>query len=125
MMKQLVAIAVGGALGAVLRYGVSTAVHALAGRGFPYGTLAVNVAGSAAMGLLFVLLVERLEVDAVWRAALLVGLLGSFTTFSTFSMETLALIEEGAVVKALANILASVLLCLAGVWLGVAVGRQW
>lgn len=125
MMKQLVAIAVGGALGAVLRYGVSTAVYALAGRGFPYGTLAVNVAGSAAMGLLFVLLVERLEVDAVWRAALLVGLLGSFTTFSTFSMETLALIEEGAAVKALGNILASVLLCLAGVWLGVAVGRQW
>lgn len=125
MMKQLVAIAVGGAVGAVLRYGASTAVYALAGRGFPYGTLAVNVAGSAVMGLLFVLLVERLDADPVWRAALLVGLLGSFTTFSTFSMETLALMEEGAAVKALANILASVLLCLAGVWLGVAVGRQW
>ncbi|SRR6056297_1739146 len=125
MMKQLVAIAAGGAFGALMRYGVSTAVYALAGRGFPYGTLAVNVAGSAAMGLLFVLLVERLDADPVWRAALLVGLLGSFTTFSTFSMETLALLEEGAAVKALANILASVLLCLAGAWLGVVLGRQW
>lgn len=125
MMKQLVAIAAGGALGAVMRYGVSTAVYALAGRGFPYGTLVVNVGGSAVMGLLFVLLVERMDVDAVWRAALLVGLLGSFTTFSTFSMETLALIEQGKGAEALVNVIASVVLCLTAAWVGLVLGRQW
>ncbi|MDZ7754439.1 MAG: fluoride efflux transporter CrcB [Gammaproteobacteria bacterium] len=124
-MKQLVAIAAGGALGAVMRYGVSTAVYALAGRGFPYGTLVVNVGGSAVMGLLFVLLVERMDVDAVWRAALLVGLLGSFTTFSTFSMETLALIEQGKGAEALVNVIASVVLCLTAAWVGLVLGRQW
>ncbi len=123
-MTQTLAIAAGGALGAVLRFWSAQWVYALLGRGFPYGTLAVNLLGSFLMGLLFVLLVERLSVDGSWRAFLLVGLLGAYTTFSTFSMETLQLILEGEGGKALANILASVLLCLGGAWLGLMTGRS-
>lgn len=124
-MTQVLAIAAGGALGALMRYWMSTAVYAAVGRNFPYGTLAVNVLGSLAMGVFFVLLVERLAVDSVWRAALLVGVLGAFTTFSTFSIETLNLIEEGAYNRAMVNIGLSVVLCLAAAWLGVKLGRQF
>lgn len=123
-MIQVLAIAAGGSLGAVLRFWVSTAVYAALGRGFPYGTLAVNVLGSLLMGLLFVLFLERIELEAEWRAGILVGVLGAFTTFSTFSMETLTLLEQGRVGAAMVNILISVSACIAATWLGIAIGRQ-
>lgn len=123
-MSSLIAIAAGGAAGALLRFWASTGVYALLGRGFPYGTLVVNVLGSFLMGLLTVLLIERLALGPAWRAGLLVGVLGGFTTFSTFSMETLALIEQGAALRACLNVLLSVGLCLLCVWLGVLLGRQ-
>ncbi len=111
-------------MGAVMRYGMSNAIYAIMGRSFPYGTLAVNVVGSLLMGFLFVLLIERSTFDVVWRSAILIGGLGAFTTFSTFSIETLNLIENGALSLALLNILLSVALCIMAVWLGVAVARQ-
>ncbi len=123
-MSQLFAIALGGALGALLRFWGANGVYLLLGRDFPYGTLVINVFGSLVMGLLFVLLVERSGSAPEWRALLMVGLLGSFTTFSTFSLETLALLEGGEVAKALLNVFLSVLLCLLAVWGGVIVGRQ-
>ena len=123
-MKALIFIALGGAVGAVLRYLTSVAVYAFMGRGFPYGTLFVNVSGSMLMGLLSVMMLERLDLGPEWRAAVLVGVLGSFTTFSTFSIETLNLLEQGEMVRAMANIVLSVLLCLVAVWSGVLIGRQ-
>lgn len=123
-MKMLLLIAGGGAFGAVMRYGASLGVYSLLGRGFPYGTLFVNVAGSLLMGVLSVLMLERFNVGPEWRAAILVGLLGSFTTFSTFSIETLNLLEQGDLMKAFANIVLSVMVCLAAVWLGINLGRQ-
>ncbi|MDG1687787.1 MAG: fluoride efflux transporter CrcB [Gammaproteobacteria bacterium] len=123
-MQQLLAIAGGGALGAIFRFGLSNSVHRLLGRDFPYGTLVVNTVGSLLMGLCFVLLVERMAVSAEWRSAILVGLLGAFTTFSTFSFETLALFNAGAPIKALVNIMMSVMLCLLATWLGMTLGRQ-
>ncbi|HEY5700679.1 MAG TPA: fluoride efflux transporter CrcB [Gammaproteobacteria bacterium] len=123
-MQMTLAIAAGGAVGALLRYWVSTGVHALTGRGFPYGTLAVNVSGSLVMGLLYVLIIERMDVDPLWRGALLIGLLGAFTTFSTFSIETLNLLENGEPVKAAVNVLASVSVCIVACWLGMVAGRQ-
>lgn len=122
-MLQLISIAAGGALGAVARYGASNAVYRLLGRDFPWGTLAVNLIGSFLMGLLFVLLLERMSVSAEWRAAVLIGFLGAFTTFSTFSIETLNLLEEGAVVGAVLNMVASVSLCVLVCWVGLVLGR--
>lgn len=123
-MYQSIAIAAGGALGALLRYWVSNGVYGMLGRDFPYGTLAVNVLGSLAMGLLYVLLLERSAAAPEWRALLLVGVLGAFTTFSTFSIETLILLEEGALLRALLNIALSVSICIAAAWLGVIVARS-
>ena len=123
-MNQMIAIAGGGALGALLRFWMSSLVYSWLGRDFPYGTLAVNVLGSLIMGLCYVLLIERLSSEPEWRAFLMVGLLGAFTTFSTFSIETLNLIEAGDIIKAGMNMLLSVSLCLVAVWLGVIAGRQ-
>jgi len=123
-MNQVMAVAIGGALGSVLRYGLSNWVHSFVGRGFPYGTLAVNVLGCLTMGILFVLLVERMADSAMWRAGLLVGLLGGFTTFSAFSIETFNLIEQGDLAKAAGNMAASLVLCIGATWLGVTLARQ-
>lgn len=123
-VNQILAIAAGGALGAVMRYLASTGVYALLGRGFPYGTLVVNVVGSLAMGFLSVVLLERLVASPEWRAAILVGFLGAFTTFSTFSIETLNLIEQGAQLRAALNMFLSVVLCVSAAWVGLVMGRQ-
>ena len=123
-MTQVLAIATGGAAGALLRFWMSQGVYQLFGRGFPYGTLAVNVLGSFLMGLLFVYLLDRSHIAPEWRAAILIGLLGAFTTFSTFSIETLNLFEQGEQLKALMNAVLSVVLCLFATWLGVIIGRQ-
>ncbi len=123
-MTQTIAIAAGGALGALLRFWVSTGVYAWLGRGFPYGTLAVNVAGSLAMGFLYILMIERMSLGAEWRAFMLVGLLGAFTTFSTFSIETLNLLEQADYAKAFINMTLSVVACVAAAFVGVLIARQ-
>ncbi len=123
-MNQLLAIAAGGAIGSVLRFLMSSWVYAVAGRGFPYGTLAVNIVGSLLIGLLTVVLIERMSLGPEWRAAILIGVLGGFTTFSSFSIETLNLIEAGAHAKAIANVLLSVVVCVGATWVGVVAGRQ-
>lgn len=123
-MQQVLFIAAGGAIGAIMRYAVSNGVHMFAGRAFPYGTLTVNVVGSLLMGVLYILFVERLSVSPEWRAILLIGFLGAFTTFSTFSMETYNLIENGDMFKAFLNILLSVTICLLATWIGVVIGRE-
>jgi CrcB protein len=103
---------------------MSSGVHLLLGRGFPYGTLAVNALGSFIMGLIYVFMLERMEISPEWRAALMIGLLGAFTTFSTFSIETMNLIEGGELSKAGLNIFLSILLCVTGCWFGMVLGRQ-
>lgn len=117
-------MAAGGAVGAVSRYGLYHLVHAVLGRGFPYGTLAVNVLGSLLMGFLYVWLFDRLNVGPLWRAFLVIGCLGSFTTFSAFSLETLNLVQDGQGGKAMLNIVLSVGVCIAAAWLGTIVARQ-
>ena len=122
--NKLMFIDAGGAIGAVFRFLVSNGIHSFMSRDFPYGTLTVNVIGSFVMGISYVMLIERLNISPEWRAFIVVGLLGAFTTFSTFSIETLVLIENGELYKALLNVLLSVLLCVMGSWLGLILGRQ-
>ncbi|MEW7979835.1 MAG: fluoride efflux transporter CrcB [gamma proteobacterium symbiont of Phacoides pectinatus] len=123
-MSQLLAIAAGGALGALMRFWVANGVYQLLGRGFPYGTLAVNLLGSLLMGVLYVLFLERMTVTPELRAGLLIGFLGAFTTFSTFSIETLNLIQQAELFKAVLNMLVSVVACVAAAWIGLLLGRQ-
>lgn len=123
-MNQVLAIAAGGAAGSVLRFWMSTWVHSFVGRSFPYGTLVVNVTGCLLMGFLFVLFVERFSDNVVLRAGILIGVLGGYTTFSSFTIETFNLIEQGEAVRAALNIFGSLILCVSATWLGVIIGRQ-
>ncbi|HHH38073.1 MAG TPA: fluoride efflux transporter CrcB [Sedimenticola sp.] len=122
-MTQILSIAAGGAVGALLRFWVSTGVYALAGRDFPWGTLAVNLLGSLAMGFLYVLFLERMSVGPEVRGAVLIGLLGAFTTFSTFSIETMLLIEQAEYLRAGLNMFISVAACILAAWFGLILGR--
>jgi len=124
VLSQTLAIAAGGAIGALMRFWMSNGIYAWLGRGFPYGTLAVNVLGSLVMGFLYIVMIERMAVSAEWRAFALIGLLGAFTTFSTFSIETLNLLEQADYAKALANMLISVCACIGAALLGVMLARQ-
>jgi CrcB protein len=115
-------VAIGGALGSVARYACALAAVRWVGLTFPWSTLFVNVTGSFAIGVLAALVAAdgRPLLGADGRAFLLVGILGGFTTFSSFSLETLALARSGALAAAAFNVVLSLVLCLAGVWLGFA-----
>lgn len=124
-MSETILIFIGAGLGGVLRFWISNISYFFLGRQFPYGTLIVNVSGCFLMGLLFVLLLERFNGSgSQLRSLLLIGLLGGYTTFSSFSIETLNLFENGAFLSGATNILLSIMLCLAATWLGVIGGRQ-
>jgi len=112
-------IALGGAAGSVLRYWLSTVIDTRAESAFPWGTLTVNVIGSVIIGFLANLdLGDRFLSSAQFRLFLMTGFCGGFTTFSAFSLQTLALMKDGDWPMAIAYILGSVLICLVGVWLG-------
>lgn len=119
------AIALGGALGASARFAMSHQVYQWFGREFAWGTLSVNVIGSFVMGFIAVLLVDKFDVSTEWRAFIMVGFLGAFTTFSTFSYETMQYIQVGEVSKAMLNIVVSVVVCLLAIWLGMLTGKQF
>lgn len=120
-----IAIALGGALGAVGRHFVAGRLTGMLGAGFPYGTLGVNVLGSFLMGLLVELIALKLDLPQPMQAFLTVGFLGGFTTFSTFSMEVVLLMERQTLVLALAYVALSVTLTVAAFGLGLMLVRQW
>jgi len=122
-MTQAWAVAIGGALGSLARWLLAARVQAWLGRDFPWATLAVNVAGSFAMGLLAALLVERMALGPIGRAGLLVGFLGAFTTFSTFAFDTVGLVENALGWRALVNVAANVGACVAALWFGLLLAR--
>ena len=121
-MRTLVGVAGAGAVGALARWGLSTAIGTRLS-GFPWGTLVVNVTGSFLLGLVFVLLTERIESSPATRLTLTTGLLGAYTTFSTFSLETFRLLEDGAYGAAALNVVGNLVLGLVAVAVGVALGR--
>ncbi|HKT32983.1 MAG TPA: fluoride efflux transporter CrcB [Gammaproteobacteria bacterium] len=124
VISGYVAVAIGGALGCCARYGVAQLVQVAYGKGFPLATLIINVLGCLLMGFLFFATLERLSVNPVMRTAILTGGLGGFTTFSTFSMETLLLFEDGELGYAVGYVLLSVLLGLLATFLGAYIARQ-
>lgn len=125
-MQTWIAIAVGGAAGAVSRWLMATGVQRWLGRDFhfPWGTLSVNVLGSFAMGLLVLLFVERFDPGPALRLGILVGFLGAFTTFSTFAVETVSLVQNDAPLRASVYVLASVGACVTAALAGMLIGRQ-
>lgn len=119
---QYLMVAIGGALGAMARFWVYNALLRWSG-GFPWATLAVNIIGSLLLGLVFVLIADRVVMAPALRGLIAVGFLGAFTTFSTFSLDALGLIQQGAWGQALGYIAASVLVCLLAAAAGVTLGR--
>src|SRR5712691_10259256 len=122
-MPTPLAVALAGAIGAVARYGLDGLVARRAPGAFPWGTFTINVSGSIALGLMFTLFTERVSVDAWIRGGLMIGLLGAYTTFSTLSLETYRLVEDGAVGLALPNALGSLGAGLLALYGGVVLGR--
>lgn len=118
-LSACVAVALGGALGAVLRFVMSTSVNQALPGPFPSGTLAVNLVGSLLFGLIAALASKTLWISEFTRLLLLTGVFGALTTFSTFSSETLQLLQAGKLLIAGVSILANVSLCLFAVWLGI------
>ena len=123
-MGEVVLIGLGGVLGANARYAVSVWAADRYGTGFPYGTFLINAMGSLAMGLVLTLLARPLAGSAQARLFLATGFLGAYTTFSTFTYETMALVRQGEVRLALVNVLGSTGIGIAGCALGVALGQQ-
>jgi len=117
-------VAVFGALGCLLRYLLSGWVYGLLGRGFPYGTLVVNVLGAFLVGFIMETGLRGTLIPAELRSGLTIGFLGGLTTFSTFSYETFKLLEDGELLAAGVNILGSVAICLALTWLGIVAARS-
>ena len=117
-------IALFGGCGCAARYLVSGWTYQLLGRGLPWGTLVVNVAGSFLLGLLLDLNLRSTLFSPDVRVGLTVGFMGGFTTFSTFSYETVRLIEEGSWVQAGGNVLLNVLVCIMFAVLGIYIARQ-
>lgn len=122
-MLQLVAIACGGAIGALSRFGLHQWILSLYTGRFPLAIFLANTIGSFCLGLMFVLITEKGLVSDAWRPFIMVGLLGAFTTFSTFSLDSLRLMEQGFWLLALSNILANVIVGLLAAFLGLSLGR--
>lgn len=123
-IQHLLWVAIGGGLGAVARFVVSAWVYQHTTSSFPWGTYVVNFLGSLLFGVLFVLIFANQPQREVLRLLVLVGFFGAFTTFSTFSFETVRLMESGLWWMALVNVVASVVSCVLGAWLGMGMARM-
>jgi fluoride exporter len=120
-----IAVAFGGAIGAMARHGVSRMSLHLLGPNFPWGTMAANIIGSFTMGLVIIWLTTREPHSPAMRAFLTVGLLGAFTTFSTFSLDVITLYRDRTMMIAGAYLFASVILSVFGLIAGIVIGRQF
>jgi len=122
-MKYLL-IAVGGGAGSLARYLAGTAVMTRFGSRFPLGTMVVNVTGCFLIGLLMTVLTERFSPGTNWRPLLVIGFLGGYTTFSSFEWESYAAVDGGSLLTGILNVIGSVGLGYAAVWLGAMLARR-
>ena len=111
-------VACGGAFGATLRYLIGLGMISLFGKGFPFATLAVNVLGSLIMGFIFQLVQQGTISSSPWWPLIGVGFLGALTTFSTFSMDNLVLLQQGDIFKAMLNVALNVVVCILAAYIG-------
>ena len=122
-MNVIALVAVGGAVGSVARYLMASSIQSSTGWSFPIGTVLVNILGCFLIGILYVLLVARPDPRQDLRALLMVGVMGGFTTFSSFSLETVTMAMNGNYTGATLNVVLSVAACLAGTVLGISLAR--
>jgi CrcB protein len=122
-MYTYLAIAFGGALGALSRYWLTVSIERFNGTGFPLGTFMVNLLGSFLIGLLYIILAEKLSVAVQWRPVIITGFLGAMTTFSTFSLDALLLFQQGHYNTALFYVLSSVMICIFAAYVGMQIAR--
>lgn len=122
-MQNMLAIALGGALGALSRYSLGLWISNRWNQGFPLHTFLINVSGAFLLGFLNILFIERLTVSPFWRLGIGVGFLGAFTTFSTFGFEVISLLESGSLFTAGLYTLLSIVVGFTGVALGVGLAR--
>ena len=116
-------VGAGGFLGSIARFWLGSLIYSRFGTRFPYGTLVVNVTGCFAIGFIMIILTGRTEMSPAWRYLIPIGFIGGYTTFSTFSYETMMSFQEGAMLTGSLNILLSVIAGLIAVWLGMICGR--
>ena len=122
-MQNALVIALGGALGALSRYGLGVWISNKWNQGFPLHTFLINVSGAFLLGFLNILFIERLTVSPLWRLGIGVGFLGAFTTFSTFGFEVISLLEGGSLFMAGLYTLLSIVIGFTGVALGIGLAR--
>lgn len=122
-MREIAAVAVGGALGATLRWGIGTWMVGRSGSDFPWHTMLINLVGAFLIGVLMAVSLEKGVISGDWRLFLGTGLLGGFTTFSTLSYESIALMQDGLWVAGFANMFGSAVAGLIAAWLGLIAGR--
>ncbi|AIF50916.1 fluoride efflux transporter CrcB [Pelosinus sp. UFO1] len=122
-MLNVLAVAVGGSIGATTRYLVSIWAAGRFGAGFPYGTLIVNVVGCFIIGAFMTATTEKFIISPYWRLIVTVGFVGGLTTFSSFSYETFKLMEDGSLALAMYNILSNCVLGFFATWLGIGTAR--
>jgi CrcB protein len=124
IMMKYVMVGIGGGIGSVLRFWVSSYLGERISTRFPFGTFAVNITGSFLIGLIVTLLASKADWDPNWRYLIPIGFIGGYTTFSTFEYETLRSMQDGKMLVASLNVILSVALGFAAVWLGTVAGRS-
>ena len=124
-MTRYLAVALGGALGAMARYWIYIVVSERFPTRFPLGTLIINVSGSFIIGFFLTVVTGRMNIHPNWTLAIAVGFVGAYTTFSTFEYETFRLLEIGSGMGGLMNVIASLILGFLAVWGGIAAGREF
>lgn len=125
LMEEILAVASGGALGCVSRFLLSRWIQSIMHHtDYPYGIFVCNVLGCLLIGILAGILIHRMELGPLWRSAILIGFLGGFTTFSSFSIDTITLLQQGDIMSALGNVFFTLLFCLVATAGGLLITRS-